>query len=175
MSEIEQPNNEEEKESAAPMMGVETRAQAKSNSAASSQEDGNFSVFYTVKPKSSSIYLHTLKESKMVYEATEMKFPKVAFTQKGRVFLLGGTRDEAQTDVLPNNLELVKAEDGNTFKTVKRAPMKQPRVGFGCLVDNYGENLYVVGGSIGAFKSTNKCEYYNVETDTWHDLPNLND
>lgn len=41
--------------------------------------------------------------------------------------------------------------------------MKTARVGFGCTVDNYGDRIFVIGGSIGKHKPTDKCEHYNVE------------
>ena len=47
------------------------------------------------------------------------------------------------------------------------------RVGFGCTVDNYGERIFVIGGSIGKHKATDKCEFYNIDTDEWKELPNL--
>jgi hypothetical protein len=47
------------------------------------------------------------------------------------------------------------------------------RLGFGCVVDNYGEKIYVVGGTIGKLNATDGCEYYNVEANTWNELPKL--
>jgi len=32
---------------------------------------------------------------------------------------------------------------------VDRAPMNLARIAFGCTVDNYGEKIYAVGGTIG--------------------------
>jgi len=49
--------------------------------------------------------------------------------------------------------------------------MKLARVGFGCLVDNYGDSFYVVGGSTGKHKATNRCELYSIEEGKWTDLP----
>lgn len=53
--------------------------------------------------------------------------------------------------------------------------MKTARVGFGCLVDNYGDYFYVVGGSTGKHKATNKCEMYSIEENKWSDIPMLNE
>ncbi len=57
----------------------------------------------------------------------------------------------------------------NTDPELKeKAPMTLARLGFGCAVDNYGEKIFAIGGSIGKQKSTDICEYYNVEANTWH-------
>jgi len=53
--------------------------------------------------------------------------------------------------------------------------MAQARVGFGALVDNYGEKVYVVGGTVGKVKPTNKCEVYDVTADKWTELPPLSE
>ena len=52
--------------------------------------------------------------------------------------------------------------------------MNLEKLGFGCAVDNYGERIFVVGGSIGNEKPTDHCEYYNVSEDKWSGLPKLN-
>ena len=51
--------------------------------------------------------------------------------------------------------------------------MKTARVSFGCSVDNYGEKIYAIGGTLAKQDPTNVCEYYNVIDDTWTDLPPL--
>jgi hypothetical protein len=51
--------------------------------------------------------------------------------------------------------------------------MKTSRVGFGCLVDNYGENIYAIGGSLGKHKATELCEFYNIEENKWNDIAPL--
>lgn len=33
--------------------------------------------------------------------------------------------------------------------------MKLARIGFGSIVDNYGEKIYIVGGTIGKHRATN--------------------
>lgn len=51
--------------------------------------------------------------------------------------------------------------------------MSLGRVGFGCAVDNYGEKIFAIGGSLQDHKGTDQCEYYNVGDDTWAPLPKL--
>jgi hypothetical protein len=56
----------------------------------------------------------------------------------------------------------------------ERSPMKTARLGFGCLVDNYGEKIYAIGGSLGKNKATTElCEVYNIEENKWSDLAAL--
>lgn len=53
--------------------------------------------------------------------------------------------------------------------------MHTARVGFGCLVDDHGEVIYVVCGSSGKHKPNNKSEFYFTQNDLWHELQSLND
>lgn len=53
--------------------------------------------------------------------------------------------------------------------------MQVARLGFGCCIDNYGDRLYVIGGSVGKHKATDKCEYYDIESDNWVSLPSLSE
>jgi hypothetical protein len=57
----------------------------------------------------------------------------------------------------------------------ERAPMLTGRTSFGCVVDNYGINIYSVGGNIGQSDLTDTCESYSVDLNKWTALPNLND
>ena len=40
--------------------------------------------------------------------------------------------------------------------------MNTARIGFGCAVDNYGEYIYVVGGTVGKKQLTDECEAYSL-------------
>lgn len=52
--------------------------------------------------------------------------------------------------------------------------MLTPRISFGCVVDNYGSNIYVLGGSEGPQLPIDACEYYSVELNKWVALPHMN-
>jgi hypothetical protein len=53
--------------------------------------------------------------------------------------------------------------------------MNAARLGFGCAVDNYGTRIFAVGGTLGKQQPIDTCEYYDIETDTWYMLPDLNE
>jgi hypothetical protein len=48
------------------------------------------------------------------------------------------------------------------FNIEEKSPMTVEKMGFGCCVDNYGEKIYAVGGSLDNRKATNTCEVYNI-------------
>ena len=108
-------------------------------------------------------------------------FPRVAFTQKGRIFLIGGSKNNNQTEVINNTYELLLTRSGRATRRrpeiepelKEKAPMSLARLGFGCAVDNYGEKIFAIGGSLGKQKPTDLAEYYNVEEDRWNVLPKL--
>lgn len=70
--------------------------------------------------------------------------------------------------------ELIIDETTKQAKLVDKKPMLLARSGFGCLVDNYDKQLYVVGGSIENQAASSKCEVYDLKQDKWSELPNLN-
>ncbi len=51
--------------------------------------------------------------------------------------------------------------------------MSVARLGFGCAVDQYGERIYAVGGSIENLNPTKICEYYSVSENTWNAMPSI--
>ncbi len=53
--------------------------------------------------------------------------------------------------------------------------MDLAKLGFGCCVDNYGEKIYVAGGSVGMQKATDSCQVYNIASDQWSALPTLSE
>ena len=54
------------------------------------------------------------------------------------------------------------------------APMINSRSSFGCTVNVHNNEIYVAGGYTDGF-TTRKCEAYNVASNTWRELPNLNE
>ena len=57
----------------------------------------------------------------------------------------------------------------------ERAPMGTTRTSFGCLVDNYGANIYVLGGIVSKGEVSNLCEVYNVDTNEWRPIAAMNE
>ena len=49
--------------------------------------------------------------------------------------------------------------------------MNQPRRSFGCYVTN--NNIYVAGGLYASFSATASCEVYDIQNNTWRELPSL--
>lgn len=50
-----------------------------------------------------------MEESQKIFDAgSNIKFPKVAFTPKGKVFLIGGTKDQDQNEVINQVTEVIK-------------------------------------------------------------------
>ena len=49
------------------------------------------------------------------------------------------------------------------------------RVAFGCVVDNYGERIFAIGGTLPKQQATDVCEEYLVEQDKWVKLPSLSE
>ena len=56
---------------------------------------------------------------------------------------------------------------------VEKAPMSLGRVAFGCAVDNYGDRIYAIGGTLPKQQATDVCEEYIVERNEWVQLPKL--
>ena len=57
----------------------------------------------------------------------------------------------------------------------ERAPMATARLGFGAVVDNYGENIYIAGGICPKMKALTDCDVYSVTEDNWSSLKPLNE
>ena len=58
---------------------------------------------------------------------------------------------------------------------IPRADMATARSGFACTVFPNFTQIFVAGGSINEYESTNKCERYLVLEDKWKNLPNMNE
>jgi hypothetical protein len=54
------------------------------------------------------------------------------------------------------------------------APMINGRASFGCTQNVHTNEIYVTGGYIKGVP-TKKCEAYNVQTNQWRELPDLNE
>ena len=66
--------------------------------------------FYVLSSNSKDIFRHYYsdKKSQKVFTLKDnLCKPKVAFTQKGKVFLIGGSKDNGQTDLLNTNYQLI--------------------------------------------------------------------
>lgn len=50
---------------------------------------------------------------------------------------------------------------------LEKAPMSIGRVAFGCAVDNYGERIFAIGGTLPKQQATDVCEEYQIEQNTW--------
>lgn len=68
-------------------------------------------TFFTL--KNNDVIKHNLENgtSEKIFTVGHCYFPKVAFTQKGRVFLIGGSKNQQQTQVINKTFEL-KIIDG---------------------------------------------------------------
>jgi N-acetylneuraminic acid mutarotase len=51
--------------------------------------------------------------------------------------------------------------------------MKTARAAYGCVVDNYGAKIYVVGGTSHKMQPLASCEVYSIAEDRWTDLKSL--
>lgn len=60
-----------------------------------------------------------------------------------------------------------------SYKLAEKAKLSIAKLGFGCAVDNYGEKIFCVGGTIGNQVATDKSEYYSVLEDRWIEMPEL--
>ena len=49
------------------------------------------------------------------------------------------------------------------------------RTAFGCVVYPNFSQIFVAGGSVNEYESTNKCERYMVTENKWKTLPDLNE
>ena len=49
------------------------------------------------------------------------------------------------------------------------------RTAFGCVVYPKFSQIFVAGGSVNEYESTNKCERYMVTENKWKTLPDLNE
>lgn len=92
-----------------------------------------------------------------------MKQPKIVYLRNGRVFVLGGT--DFQDKVVGKCYEVV----GTEIKEISQ--MNQPRRSFGCYVTN--SHIYVAGGLYASFSATASCEVYDIDKNTWSELPGL--
>jgi hypothetical protein len=77
--------------------------------------------------------------------------------------VLGGT--DFNDKVVGNCYQIV----GTEVKDI--AAMKQPRRSFGCYVTN--NHIFVAGGLYSSFSATASCEVYDIDKNTWSDLPSL--
>lgn len=91
---------------------------------------------------------------------------KIATNPEGsRVFVIGGARDSKSKHTIDS---LTCYHIGNNqINQQHLACMGDPRASFGCLyIPRQAPELIVTGGYING-KLTNRCERYNVMTDTW--------
>jgi hypothetical protein len=54
------------------------------------------------------------------------------------------------------------------------APMISSRSSFGCTINVHRNEIYVAGGYSNSV-IMNRCEAYNVDTNLWRELPELNE
>jgi len=67
-----------------------------------------------------------------------------------------------------------KIEAGGKVVMEEMASMISTRSSFGCTINVHQNEIYVAGGYIMGAVSK-KCEAYNVATNTWRELPPLNE
>ena len=102
-------------------------------------------------------------KSSVLVKIPLMKQPKIVYTRSGKVFVLGGT--DFADKVVGKCYQVI----GTEIKEI--AAMNQPRRSFGCYVTN--DHIYVAGGLHSSFSATASCEVYDIEKNTWSELPSL--
>ena len=129
-------------------------------------------------PKSKILHLFELNDSnplEMIYFTKEIfidfnlpRWHKSVATPKGQIFLLGG----ASLDKKANKLPLVYSYSFEKNTLLKKKSMITARSCFGVLY--FQEKLYAIGGNIGEFQTTAKCEKYDILEDKWLEISQLN-
>lgn len=119
-----------------------------------------------------SVKEHNDQGSEVIFQASHAYSSKLAYTQHGRIFLIGGAKTRDATEVVADTVEVVAHSSGKRV-AVAKAPMEQARTGFGAVIDMAGERVYVAGGTVGKHKPTSKAEMYDVPSNKWISLPNL--
>ena len=117
----------------------------------------NFKTFNTIQiydPINKNTYLSQVR---MIQERKGHK----VIVYNDKLFVFSGIN---RYDIPVNTVEMYSPE---TNKFVIMAPMKVARFCFACC--RVGNLVYVIGGTIKGFKSTNTVEVYNLDTDTWAD------
>ena len=59
------------------------------------------------------------------------------------------------------------------LRLVEKAKMATSRASHGVCMSNDKKKIYVCGGNSAPAKILNKCEYYDIEANTWNPLPDL--
>ena len=109
-----------------------------------------------------------------IYDVKDLYMAKIAFNPEGsQVFVVGGAKDP-KSKITVNNVTLYNISNQG-ISSQNAASMIDARASFGCLyLPRQHAEIIVTGGYINGKLST-KCERYNVATNTWSPLPDLNE
>lgn len=122
--------------------------------------------FFVLDPKNPSQIKMYTKEIEM--DSLILRWHKSIATPSGKLFLLGGASVDIKA-IKKNSLFEYLFEQN---KLKQKSPMSISRSGFGLVYMN--NHLYVLGGNIDESQTTSRCEKYNILSDTWSDIANLN-
>lgn len=98
---------------------------------------------------------------------------KCVYTPDERVFVIGGARDNKTQQTISDVTEYGVMPNGQvTYKT--RAPMRDTRASFGCVLSPVRQEVFVAGGYING-EVSKKCERYSLVNDHWVPIASLNE
>jgi len=60
-----------------------------------------------------------------------------------------------------------------SYSTIQMTPMNSPRISFGCCLSQDWSWIYVAGGLKDGRKELVKCEFYEIASNKWIQLPDL--
>ena len=87
--------------------------------------------------------------------------------------MIGGAKD-SKSKVTSNTVSAFNVTDSGVAQQ-NLAPMLESRASFGCLYVPRASPLIIVAGGYINGKLSTKCEAFNVNTNTWQMLPELNE
>jgi hypothetical protein len=108
-----------------------------------------------------------------IFTLSEIYLPKIINTPDNKVFVIGGAKDLKITKTLSHTKMLTKGMN-NLWNMTDVAEMKCPRASFGCCLSKDSKKIYVVGGYLSDVQVTKRTEVYDIDANTWTELPPLN-
>lgn len=131
-----------------------------------------YTSFY--KLKSMKLLQFSNGQWKHVQDIKDLYMAKIAFSPDGtRVYVIGGAKD-SKSKVTSNTVSAFNVTDSGVAQQ-NLAPMLESRASFGCLYVPRASPLIIVAGGYINGKLSTKCEAFNVNTNTWQMLPELNE
>lgn len=107
-----------------------------------------------------------------IRDMNNLMLAKAVQTLDEAAFVVGGARDRNSTQTL-TEVNMYQVRNGQVH-TEAKAPMNVSRSSHGCTVNVHRNEIYVAGGYHNG-DLTRTCEAYNVQNNTWRQLPALNE